>query len=159
MSTNNVTRMLETKKIAFKAFTLPEEKLGAIETAALLGVSAHTVYKTIVTRREKPGKYVLAVIPGDREVDLKALAKALGEKKMGITTQMEAEKITGLLTGGISPLALINKGFAVIIDEAANTLDSIHISGGMRGLNICMKPADLIQLTNAKTAPISTISE
>jgi len=155
MISNNVTRMLESKKIAYQAFELPVEKLSGEETAALLGISPAVVYKTIVTRRDHPGKPVLAVIPSNQEVSLKGLAKALGEKKMQIMTQQEAEKITGLLTGGISPLALVNKGFQVILDESARDHPQIHISGGQRGLNIRISPDDLIRLTNAKTALIT----
>jgi Cys-tRNA(Pro)/Cys-tRNA(Cys) deacylase len=112
------------------------------------------VFKTIVTRRERPGKYVLAVVPGDKEVSLKALAKALNEKKMQVVSQVEAEKATGLLTGGISPLALINRGFQVVLDISAISFGDIHISGGQRGLNIRLSSQDLIRLTNARTAEI-----
>jgi Cys-tRNA(Pro)/Cys-tRNA(Cys) deacylase len=155
MISNNVTRLLDGKKIAYHAFELPEEKLGAQESAALLGVEAGIVFKTIVTRREASGKFVLAVVPGDAEVDLKALAKVLNEKKMALTTQVEAEKATGLLAGGISPLALINRGFQVVLEESALQHAQIHISGGQRGLNIRLAPADLIKLTQARTGPIS----
>ena len=155
MISNNVTRLLESKKIAYQAFDLPAEKLSGEETAALLGISPNIVYKTIVTRRDHPGKPVLAVIPSDKEVSLKGLAKALGEKKMLMVTQQDAEKITGLLTGGISPLALINKGFQIILDESVLRHPQIHISGGQRGLNIRLSPDDLIQLTNAKTGLIT----
>jgi Cys-tRNA(Pro)/Cys-tRNA(Cys) deacylase len=154
MITNNVTRLLDGKKIKYTAFELPAEKLGAENSAQLLGVPADMVFKTIVTKREQPGKYVLAVVPGSGEVDLKLLAKVMNEKKMQVTTQAEAEKITGLLTGGISPLALINKGFQVVIDESALKHEQIHISGGQRGLNIRLKPGDLIDLTHARTGVI-----
>jgi Cys-tRNA(Pro)/Cys-tRNA(Cys) deacylase len=155
MITNNVTRMLDSHKVKYQAFELPPEKLGAQESASLLDVPAGIVYKTIVTRREQPGKFVLAVTPGDAEVDLKLLAKVLNEKKMQVATQAEAEKATGLQTGGISPLALINRGFQVVIDESAQELEYIHISGGQRGLNIRMNPKDLIQLTHARVGKIS----
>jgi Cys-tRNA(Pro)/Cys-tRNA(Cys) deacylase len=154
MIQNNVTRMLESKKITFKAFELDSEKHSAEETAAILGVAPEMVFKTIVTRRERPGKYVLAVVPGDKEVSLKALAKALNEKKMQVVSQVEAEKATGLLTGGISPLALINRGFQVVLDISAISFGEIHISGGQRGLNIRLSSQDLIRLTNARTAEI-----
>jgi Cys-tRNA(Pro)/Cys-tRNA(Cys) deacylase len=155
MITNNVTRMLDSHKVKYQAFELPPEKLGAQESAVLLGVSTGIVYKTIVTRREQPGKFVLAVTPGDAEVDLKLLAKVLNEKKMQVATQAEAEKATGLQTGGISPLALINRGFQVVLDESVQELEYIHISGGQRGLNIRMSPKDLIQLTHARVGKIS----
>ncbi|HVP20457.1 MAG TPA: YbaK/EbsC family protein [Anaerolineaceae bacterium] len=155
MITNNVTRLLQSRKIEFTAFELPAEKLGALESARLLGVAPELVYKTIVVMRERPGKPVLAVIPGPNEVDLKALAALLGEKKMRLPTEREAEQVTGLQAGGISPLALINKGFQVILDEAARQHDQIHISGGQRGLNICLPVTALIQLTNARVGRVS----
>lgn len=155
MTVNNVTRFLDGKKIKYDVFELPSEKLGAQLSAELLGVDPALVYKTIVTRREGPGKLVLAVVPGDSEVDLKSLAKVLNEKKMAPTTQAEAEKATGLQAGGISPLALINRGFQVVVDDSALTHPLIHISGGQRGLNIRLAPADLISLTQARTGPIT----
>lgn len=159
MVTNNVTRLLNSKKIAFEAFETPVEKLGALETAALLGVDPAIVFKTIVVVRDKPGKPILAVIPGPSEVDLKALAGTLNEKKLHLPTQKEAEKITGLQAGGISPLALINKGFQVILDDSAQEHAQIHISGGQRGLNIKLAVKDLLALTNAHLARISHSGE
>lgn len=156
MTSNNVTRILDNKKIAYKAFTLPAEKLGAEETAAILGVSPSKVFKSLIVRRDKPGKPIIAVIPGDREVDLKLLATAAGEKKVNLTTQAEAEKMTGLQAGGISPLALINRGFQVVIDTSAIELGEIHISGGQRGLNILIPVENLVELTHAQLAPVST---
>jgi Cys-tRNA(Pro)/Cys-tRNA(Cys) deacylase len=147
--------MLDAKKIPYQAFELPAEKLGALETARLLGVPAERVYKTIVVRREGKGKPILAVIPGTREVDLKLLAKALNEKKLHLPTEREAEGLTGLQAGGISPLALINKGFQVVLDSAAQAQAEIHISGGQRGLNIRLPVRALVALTNARFAEIS----
>jgi Cys-tRNA(Pro)/Cys-tRNA(Cys) deacylase len=155
MIQNNVTRFLSSKKINFTIFELPAEKLGAIESARLLGVPVSMVFKTIVLARVERGKPILAVIPCDREVDLKAVAAALGEKKIRLTTQSEAEKLTGLLAGGISPLALINKGFQVLLDQHALQYEQIHISGGQRGLNVKLCVADLIKLVSARTADIS----
>ncbi len=153
---NNVTRFLDSKKIQYQAFELPAEKLGAQESAQIMQVDAALVYKTIVVTRLTPGKPILAIVPGDAEVDIKALAKSIGEKKLNVTTQREAERLTGLQAGGISPLALIQRGFVVVIDSSVENHDYIHISGGQRGLNIRLKPEDLIQLTRARTAPICT---
>jgi Cys-tRNA(Pro)/Cys-tRNA(Cys) deacylase len=88
-------------------------------------------------------------------VDLKLLAAALGEKKVHLPTEREAEQITGLQAGGISPLALINKAFQVILDQSAERFEAIHVSGGQRGLNIKLGVADLIKLTNARLALVS----
>ena len=152
--TNNVTRFLDARKVKYEAHELPAEKLGAMEAAQFLNLPMEQVFKTIVTKREK-GKPVLVVIPGPRVVDLKLLASFLGEKKMHLPTEREAEQLTGLQAGGISPLALINKGFQVVIDSAANEFEEIYISGGQRGLNIQLGVADLAKLVNAKMGDVS----
>ncbi|MEW6287931.1 MAG: aminoacyl-tRNA deacylase [Chloroflexota bacterium] len=153
---NNVTRFLDSRKIAYTAFETPPEKLGALEVAHLLNVEPASVFKTIVVTRDKPKKPVLAVVPGPAQVDLKLLAAALGEKKVHLPTEREAEQLTGLQAGGISPLALINKGFQVVIDSSAQNFSAIHISGGQRGLNIRLSPHDLASLTNARFAVIAS---
>lgn len=152
---NNVTRLLDSRKIKYQAYETPAEKLGALETAKLLNIDAEVVFKTIVVTREKPKKPLLAVVPGPANVDLKRLAAALGEKKVHLPTEREAEQLTGLQAGGISPLALINKGFQVVLDASAQKFTEIHVSGGQRGLNIKLPVADLIKLTNARVALIS----
>src|SRR5436190_8385828 len=148
--TNNVTRILHSRKISYAVFELPVEKLGATETARLLNVAPASVFKTIVITRDKPKKPLLVVVPGPTSVDLKLLAAVLGEKKVHLPTEREAEQLTGLQAGGISPLALLNKGFQVVIDSSAENFDSIHISGGQRGLNIKLPVTDLVKLTNAR---------
>lgn len=153
-ASNNVTRLLDARKVPYQAFELSAEKHGALETAHLLGVPPETVFKTIVVKREK-GKPILAVVPGPNEVDLKLLAAAVGEKKVHLPTQNEAEQLTGLQAGGISPLALINKGFQVLIDESARSFEQIHVSGGQRGLNIRLPVDALARLVNARFAVIS----
>jgi Cys-tRNA(Pro)/Cys-tRNA(Cys) deacylase len=152
---NNVTRLLDQRHIAYRAFELPAEKLGARETAELLGIDPAVVFKTIVVTRDKPKKPLLVVVPGDAVVDLKLVAAALGEKKVYLPTEREAEALTGLQAGGISPLGLTHKGFRVLIDESARQHGLIHISGGQRGLNIEISLADLEKLTNALVAPVS----
>lgn len=152
--TNNVTRFLEARKVRFEAHELPNEKLGAVEAAQYMGVPPGQVFKTIVTAREK-GRPVLAVIPGPRIVDLKLLASYLGIKKIFLPTEREAEALTGLRAGGISPLALIDKGFLVVIDSRSQSFDEIYISGGQRGLDIQIRVEDLARLTNARVGDIS----
>jgi len=158
MPANNITRLLESRHIAFTAFDLPVEKLGAIETAQMLGVSLEQVFKTIVVTREKPAKTILAVVSGTQDVNLKKLASFLGEKKVHLPTQKEAEQLTHLQAGGISPLALLGKGFVVVLDQSAASFETIHISGGQRGLNIRMPVKDLVELTQARLADISSPS-
>ena len=155
MVTNNVTRFLDSREIPYQAFELPSEKLSAEDTAGMLGVSISEVFKSIVVLREIKGKPIVAIIPGDEEVDLKLLAKLTGDKKLRVATQAEAERLTGLKVGGISPLALLNRGFQFILSSKAESLQGIHISGGQRGLNVRLAPSDLLSLTRAETGIIS----
>jgi Cys-tRNA(Pro)/Cys-tRNA(Cys) deacylase len=152
---NNVTRMLDARDIHYTAFELPEEKIGALEAANIMNVPAEEVFKTIVVTRMGKGKPILAMVPGACEVDLKALAKAVGEKKLALATQREAEQLTGLQVGGISALALIKRGFQMVLDASAEKLEEIYISGGQRGLDLRLAVKDLVQLTNSIIAAIS----
>ncbi|NMC79385.1 MAG: Cys-tRNA(Pro) deacylase [Chloroflexi bacterium] len=158
MIKNNVTRLLDSRKIAYTIFELPAEKIGALEAARLLHVDPEEVYKTIVVTREKPGKPLLVVIPGPNEVDLKRVAAFLGEKKVHLPTERQAEQLTDLQAGGISPLALLNRGFEVLLDQSAQAYDTLHISGGQRGLNIRLPVQALIDLTHARLAEVSVPS-
>jgi Cys-tRNA(Pro)/Cys-tRNA(Cys) deacylase len=151
---NNVTRFLDSRRIVYRAYDTPAEKMGALETARFLNVQPGTIFKTIVVTREKPKKPLLAVVPGPCSVDLKLLAAVMGEKKVHLPTEREAEQLTGLKAGGISPLALIHKGFQVVIDSSAQDHAEIHVSGGQRGLNIKLAVSDLIILTHARVASI-----
>ena len=151
---NNITRFLDAKEIRYAAFELPAEKLSAQEVARLLGVNPELVYKTIVVKRDKPNRPLLVLVPADVTVDLKQVAAAVGDKKVYLPTEREAEAITRLQAGGISPLALINRGFDVLVDSAARELGEIHVSGGQRGLNIRLAVSDLLQLTGGRFAPI-----
>lgn len=155
MIRNNVTRLLDSRNVPHTAFELPREKLSALEAANYLGVPSEQVFKTIVITRQNRGKPVLAVIPASKEVDLKALARFLGEKKVQLPTERQAEALTGLQAGGISPLALLNRGFQTIIDGSAESLPEIYISGGQRGLNIRLPVEALVALTSARVASIS----
>jgi Cys-tRNA(Pro)/Cys-tRNA(Cys) deacylase len=155
MKTNNITRYLDQKKIDYSAHEFAAEKFSAIEVAEILNVPQSQVFKTIVIMRSGSGKPILSVVPGNLQVDLKALAKILNEKKLRSASQREAEALTGLQVGGISPLALINKGFQVVVDSSAWDYEKIFISGGQRGFNISLAPDDLFQLTNAKKEKIS----
>jgi len=155
MKSTNITRLLDSHKISYTTFELPTEKLGALETARLLNVQPELVYKTIVVTREGQGKPILAIVPGTAEVDLKALARAVEEKKLHLPTEREAERLTGLQVGGISPLALINRGFQIVLDASSKTHPEIYISGGQRGLNIRLPVKALIDLTRAQLTEIA----
>jgi Cys-tRNA(Pro)/Cys-tRNA(Cys) deacylase len=148
---NNVMRLLDGRKVPYELFELPPEKHSAEETAALLGVPPQVVYKTLVVLREAKGKKPLLVIaPGGSEVNLKALAASLGEKKLRLATQREAEALTGSQVGGICALALLNRGFEVCLDRSAQSLPAVHLSAGQRGANLKLAVADLRRLTNAR---------
>lgn len=160
---NNVTRFLDSRKVPYTAFETPAEKLSALDVAGLLDVEPASVFKTIVVTRDKRSnpadksrKPLLVLVPGPSSVDLKLVALAMGEKKVHLPTEREAEGLTGLQAGGISPLALINKGFQVVIDSSAKNFPQIHVSGGQRGVNIRLSPDDLAKLTNARFAPVCT---
>jgi Cys-tRNA(Pro)/Cys-tRNA(Cys) deacylase len=151
---NNVTRLLVASRVPYEVFETPPAKLGAEETAAFLGVSPVLVFKTIVILTDPPGKPLLVLVPGTRAVDLKKVARISGTKKVRVPTEREAETLTGLQAGGISPLALLNKGFRVLIDAEAQKHERIHISAGQRGLNLRLGVDDLIRLTNALIADV-----
>ena len=155
MAVNNVTRFLDSRKAPYTVFELPRKKLGGEETAHLLNTLPEIVFKSIVILRKGPGKPILAVVPGNTEVNLKKLAASVGEKKVSPATQREAEKITRLQAGGISPLALINRGFEIVIHRSVQEFEVVHISGGELGVNLLLSSSDLVDLTRAKVADIS----
>jgi Cys-tRNA(Pro)/Cys-tRNA(Cys) deacylase len=160
---NNVTRLLDARKVAYEPVEYdPTRFHSAGEVAALVGAPPGQVYKTIVVLREERGRRpLLVMVPGDREVDLKRLAAELGEKKLRVASQREAEALTRLQVGGISALALINKGFDVVLDQSAETFATagIYVSAGQRGLNVRIAPADLVALTGARLLDASTSPE
>ena len=148
---NNVTRLLDARQIPYEVFEFSPEKHSAEETAALMGVPDDRVYKTLVILREAKGKKpLLVMVPGGRELDLKALAASLGEKKLKMASQREAEALTGLLTGGISALALLGKGFEICLERRALELPFVHVSAGQRGANLRLKPQDLLAVTQGR---------
>ncbi|MBI5305033.1 MAG: aminoacyl-tRNA deacylase [Chloroflexi bacterium] len=150
----NSMRLLDARKIAYTATTydVSGEFHAATDAAQLLGAPVEDVYKTLVVLRDSPkaGKPILVMIASHREVDLKSLAKAVNEKKLRMATQREAEELTGLQVGGISALALLNRGFEICLDEPARLLDQIHISAGQRGVDVRLAVKDLLAVTNAK---------
>jgi Cys-tRNA(Pro)/Cys-tRNA(Cys) deacylase len=152
----NSMRLLDSRKIPYHAKTYDPagEFHTAIEAAQLIGASPESVYKTLVILREptKSGKPMLVLVAAQREVDLKLLAKSLGDakRKLRIATQREAESLTGLQVGGISPLALLNRGFEVCIDSRSIMLEEIHVSAGQRGIDLRLTLKDLVALTHAK---------
>ncbi len=113
------------------------------------------VYKTLVVLRDSSGrtKPLLVLVPSDRTLDLRRLAMALGEKRLRMATQREAERLTGLRVGGISALAVRAGAFDVLLDESASRLDRIHVSAGVRGTDLELAVADFLAVTGARLVP------
>lgn len=146
---NSAMRMLEARGVPYETYTFPPEIHSAEGVAQVVGVPVSQVYKTLVVMR-KQGRPLLVMIAGDRELDLKRLAKAVGEKKLRMATYKEAESLTGLEVGGISALPLLSRGFDVYIDRAATNIKRVLVSAGSRGINLGMTVEDLIRVTKAK---------
>ncbi len=147
-------RILDARRIPYTAFSYDDSIHSGAGVAEVLGVPAAQVFKTLVVLPDR-GRPLLAIIPSDRELDLKRMAAAAGEKRVRMATQREAEAKTGLLVGGISALALLDKGFAVFLDEAAREFAEIYVSAGQRGINLRLRVADLIAVTQATIAAVS----
>lgn len=148
-------KLLEGKNIDYDVHSYPNGLRDAEEVAAAIGAPPERVYKTLVVPRPFPAKPLLVMLPANRQLDLKKLARAVGEKKLKMATHSEAEALTGLQVGGISAVALLNKGFTVYIDDAAKPLDRIIISAGERGSQIELAVSDLVKLTRARYAAVA----
>ena len=151
----NTMRMLDARGVPYETYTFPPEVHSAEGVAQVVGVPVSQVYKTLVVVR-KQGRPLLVMIAGHRELDLKRLAKAVGEKKLRMATYKEAESLTGLEVGGISALALLNQGFEVYIDQAATQLQRVLVSAGCRGINLGIAVGDLLRVTKAKVIECSS---
>lgn len=147
-------KLLEGKNIPYNVYTYDGTR-DAEEVAAQVGIPAERVFKTLVVPRPQPGKPLLVMLPADKQLDLKKLAKAIGEKKLKMATHRQAEEMTGLQVGGISALALLNKGFAVYIDASAKAQAQICVSAGERGLQVEVAVKDLVKLTGARYADVA----
>lgn len=123
------------------------------EVAAALGVPAEQVFKSLVA--EVDGRLVVAVVPVTGELDLKALAGAVGGKRAALADRSLAERTTGYVRGGISPLGQ-RRRLPTVLDSSAERFPAIYVSAGRRGLQVRLAPADLIRLTDAGTAPLAT---
>ncbi|MDK8602466.1 Cys-tRNA(Pro) deacylase [Trueperella bernardiae] len=125
----------------------------ALDTSRVLGIDPHMIFKTLMVSVD--GHPVVAVVPASGRLSLKALAKAAGGKSAAMIAPHDAEKLTGYVTGGISPLGQ-NRQLPTWIDSSAQTLDRFVVSAGKRTLSVAMSPADLAGLTRAQFAPIGT---
>ncbi|UCG23425.1 MAG: aminoacyl-tRNA deacylase [Chloroflexota bacterium] len=146
--------VLEGQKVPYHANHYPSSLRDAEEIAHEIGVEPGRVFKTLVVTRPA-GKPFLVMLAADRQLDLKRMAKAVGEKKVKMASQREAEKITGLQVGGISALALLNRGFAACLDSDARKFKRIHISAGKRGVQLEVPVDDLIRITSSRLMSVS----
>jgi Cys-tRNA(Pro)/Cys-tRNA(Cys) deacylase len=148
---SNVTRLLDSRRVAYCLHEAEvEEKISAVELAHRLGIDPHRLYKTLVVVPQRKAHPLLVLIPGDEELDLKALRARLSQKDLRMATHAEAESQTGLLSGGISPLALLHRGFEIYADDRINDSHEFHVSAGKRGKILTLVPGDFLSLTGAR---------
>ena len=130
----------------------PAAKSYGLEAAEALGLATAQVFKTLLV--EVDGKLAVGVVPVDKQLDLKAMAAALNAKKATMADPAAAERSTGYVVGGISPIGQ-KRSLPTVVDSSASEQDTVYVSGGRRGLDIGLAPADLLTITAARTAPIS----
>lgn len=131
----------------------PGTELGyGLEAAAALGVQPEQVFKTLVA--DVDGRLTVAVVPVAGHLDLKALAAAVGGKKAAMAQRPDAERATGYVAGGISPLGQRTR-LATVVDETVWLFDTVYVSAGRRGLDVGLAPDDLVRLTDALVAAIA----
>jgi Cys-tRNA(Pro)/Cys-tRNA(Cys) deacylase len=149
------TALLTRAKVAFTPHTYEVDPRAASygeAAAAALGVDPARLFKTLVTTVD--GQLTVGVVPVSASLDLKALAAAVGGKRAAMAEPAAAERATGYVTGGISPVGQRSR-LPIVIDASAQELATMYVSGGRRGLQIELAPADLVQVTGATLAPIA----
>jgi len=150
----NAARLLDTLNIRYelRTYLVDPDDLSATRVAEKLGMPAGQLFKTLVCRGDRTG-VCLAVVPGDREVDLKALARAQGDRRSETVPLKEVQPLTGYVRGGVTALAA-KKEYPVVLDSSALEWPVISISAGVRGAQLILAPADYAQVTKALLAPI-----
>ena len=148
----NAARILDGLGISYeiKTYEVDESDLSAVHVAKVSGLDIKMIFKTLVAHGDKTG-VIMAVIGGGDELDLKALAKASGNKSVEMIALKELLPLTGYVRGGCSPLGA-KKNYPVYLDARATTLEKISISAGQRGMQIILSPQDLIKAVNATVA-------
>ncbi len=151
----NAVRLLDQLKIRYelREYEVDPDDLAAETVAAKIGLPAEQVFKTLVARGDRNG-ISMAVIPGDAELDLKALAAATGDRKMQLVPVKEMQGLTGYIRGGVTALAG-KKDYPVYADETIELFDVISVSAGVRGLQIVLAPADYLRATGATVAALA----
>ncbi|MEO8878116.1 MAG: Cys-tRNA(Pro) deacylase [Polyangiaceae bacterium] len=151
----NAARILEKLGIAFelRGYDVDEADLSAETVAAKVGLPAEQVFKTLVVRGDRHG-IALAVIPGNLELDRKALAKITGDREIDTVAIKELQGLTGYIRGGVTALGG-KKEYPVVLDENAQLFNVISVSAGVRGTQIFLAPADYERATKAKLGAIA----
>lgn len=152
----NAMRIVEQRKVAYTEHEFPwtEDHLGTDSVSQLLGVEEKRIFKTLVAIGNKTGP-IVAVIPGTKELDLKKLAKASGNKKVEMLHLRDLEATTGYIRGGCSPIGM-KKLFPTYLGAESVDYTEIIVSAGQRGLQMELSPQDIVQLTNGSVADITT---
>ncbi len=160
ISKTNAARLLDQLGIRYelRSYEVDPEDLAAETVAAKIGLPPEQVFKTLVARpsgsKDRSGVgVVMAVIPGDQELDLKALASAAGEKKIELVPVKELQGLTGYIRGGVTALAA-KRDFPVYVDETIELFDVVSVSAGVRGLQILVAPADYLRATKGTVAAL-----
>ncbi|MCY1719817.1 Cys-tRNA(Pro) deacylase [Prolixibacteraceae bacterium Z1-6] len=155
MKKTNTMRILDRAKVEYNAisYNVDESDLSAVHVAESLNQDISKVFKTLVLEGDKTG-YIVACIPGAKEVHLKNLASLSGNKKCVMIPMKDILKVTGYIRGGCSPFGM-KKQFPTFVDESAIRFDKIYVSAGVRGIQIEITPTNLIRLTNAKTGQLT----
>jgi Cys-tRNA(Pro)/Cys-tRNA(Cys) deacylase len=150
----NAARLLDQMGIHYelREYEVDPDDLAAETVAAKIGLPPEQVFKTLVARGDRHG-IVMAVIPGDRELNLKALAAAAGERKIQLVPVKELQSLTGYIRGGVTALAA-KRDFPVYVDETIELFDVVSISAGVRGLQILISPADYLRATKGTIAAL-----
>ena len=150
----NAARLLDRAKIAYRLvpYTVDPDNLAADHVAAELGEDINCVYKTLVLHGNATGHFV-CVVPGNREVDLKKAAKVSGNKKAEMIHMKDLLPTTGYIRGGCSPLGM-KKPFPTFVQQEAMDLGEFFISAGVRGLQLCVNPRQLVEYIKATPADI-----
>lgn len=150
----NAARLLDRAGIAYELipYEVDENDLAATHVAESLGEPIERVYKTLVLRGDRNGHFV-CVVQGDREVDLKAAAKASGNKSADLIPMKELLPTTGYIRGGCSPIGM-KRRFPTFIDSSCEAFDYIYISAGVRGLQLRIAPSDLARFVGAELAAV-----
>jgi Cys-tRNA(Pro)/Cys-tRNA(Cys) deacylase len=155
MTKTNAVRALDREGVAYelREYEIDESDLSAERAAAKLGMEPETVFKTLITRGDRTGP-LLACIPAGTELDLRALGEASGNKRVEMIPLKDVLDLTGYMRGAVTPLAA-KKPYPVFFDETVELWPVVGISGGMRGLEVLLAPADLIRVTSATLADIA----